>query len=50
MERLDALATAKLSEIVRRHNAQESGWEGYDNAEVIAAKELLNREAVPVTR
>lgn len=50
MERLNETATAKLSEIVRKSTAREAGWEGYDNAEIIAAKELLNREVKPITR
>ena len=41
VEKLKETATAKLSEIVRRSVARETGWEGYDNAEVIAAKERM---------
>ena len=44
-ERLNELATAKLSEIVRRSAAQEVGWRGYDQLEVAAARELLSEEA-----
>lgn len=50
VERLNETATAKLSEIVRKNIAREAGWEGYDNAEIIAAKELINRDATPITR
>lgn len=50
VERLNETATAKLSEIIRRSASGEAGWEGYDSAEVIAAKELLNREAGTITR
>ncbi len=50
VERLDETATAKLSEIVRHSTAGEAGWEGYDKAEVIAAKELLNRDTANITR
>lgn len=50
VERLNETATAKLSEIVRRSAAREAGWEGFDNAEIIAAKELINRDATPITR
>jgi len=50
VERLNETATAKLSEIVRRSVSGEEGWEGYDTAEVIAAKELLNRESRTITR
>jgi len=44
VERLNETATAKLSEILRKSVGGEAGWEGYDKAELIAAKELLNRE------
>ncbi len=50
MERLNETATAKLSEIVRRSVGGEAGWEGYDEAEVIAAKALLNSDAEKITR
>lgn len=50
VERLNETATAKLSEIVRRYAANESGYQGYDAAEIIAAKELLNRESAAITR
>ncbi|KAK7521961.1 uncharacterized protein IWZ02DRAFT_127930 [Phyllosticta citriasiana] len=49
VEKLHELATAKLAEIVRRSNARESGWD-YDQAEVIAARELLDRDSAEVTR
>ena len=39
VEKLNQTATAKLSEIVRRGVACEAGWEGYDKAELIAARE-----------
>jgi ER membrane protein complex subunit 2 len=47
---LNQTATAKLSEIVRRSVAGEKGWQGYDSAELIAARELLDRDASPVIR
>lgn len=50
IELLNEKATAKLSEIVRRGVAGETGWQGYDAAELIAARELLDRDATPVTR
>ncbi|KAK8218575.1 tetratricopeptide repeat domain-containing protein [Phyllosticta capitalensis] len=49
VEKLHELATSKLAEIVRRSNAGESGWE-YDQAEVIAARELLDRDSEEVPR
>jgi hypothetical protein len=50
VERLNETATAKLSEIVRRSVGGEAGWEGYDKAELIAAKALLNSDAEKITR
>ena len=50
VERLNETATAKLAEIVRKSTAREAGWEGYDSAEIIAAKELINRDVTPITR
>ncbi|KAK3327359.1 hypothetical protein B0T19DRAFT_160947 [Cercophora scortea] len=45
IERLNELATAKLSEIVRHAAARDPGWRGYDELEVTAARELLNKDA-----
>jgi hypothetical protein len=45
IERLNELATAKLSEIVRRSTAQDRGWRGYSEAEIAAARELLSGDA-----
>lgn len=45
VERLNELATEKLSEIVRRSGARERGWCGYDEAEVAAARELLSKDS-----
>ncbi|KAI2623294.1 tetratricopeptide [Hypoxylon sp. NC1633] len=39
--KLDEMATEKLAEIVRRSSAGEKGWQGYDEAEIKAARELL---------
>ena len=50
VERLSELATAKLSEIVRRNTGGDAGWQGYEKPEIIAAQELLNRDAAPITR
>lgn len=41
VEKLAELATEKLAEIVRRYNAQERSWRGYDASEIAAARELL---------
>ncbi|KUJ15579.1 uncharacterized protein LY89DRAFT_588507 [Mollisia scopiformis] len=50
LERLNETATAKLSEIVRRSVAGEAGWEGFTKSEVIAAKALLETDAVKISR
>lgn len=50
VQKLNELATAKLAEIVRRNTSGEAGWGGYEKPEIIAAQELLNRDATPVTR
>lgn len=50
IQKLHELATAKLSEIVRRITAEEPGWTAYDVAEVIAARELLDGDTQKITR
>ena len=50
VEKLNEVATAKLSEIVRRSKSGERNWDGYSEAELIAAQELLNRDAQNVAR
>ena len=50
VQKLDALATDKLGEIVRNYSSGKSGWTGYEEAEVIAARELLDREGSKVAR
>jgi hypothetical protein len=50
LQLLNQKATSKLTEIVRRSTGGESGWQGYDAAELIAARELLDRDSTPVTR
>ncbi|KAF2259823.1 hypothetical protein CC78DRAFT_502535 [Lojkania enalia] len=44
VKKLEELATNKLAEIVRQHGSGKKGWQGYDEAEVIAARELLDRD------
>lgn len=49
IEKLNETATAKLSEIVRKSVGNE--WKGYTQAEVIAAKALLeDSHAAPIVR
>ncbi|KAL1588413.1 hypothetical protein WHR41_02974 [Cladosporium halotolerans] len=49
-EKLNEAATAKLSEIVRRSKSGEKGFDGYSEAELIAAHELLSRDSQNVAR
>jgi hypothetical protein len=44
VKKLEEIATSKLAEIVRQYGSGKKTWAGLDEAEVIAAKELLNRE------
>ncbi|KAA8630625.1 hypothetical protein SMACR_08351 [Sordaria macrospora] len=46
IERLDELATAKLSEIVRHSTLKDRGWRGYDEREVAVARELLSQNGI----
>jgi len=50
IQKLHELATHKLAEIVRRGSAKEPGWGGYEEAEVIAVRELLDRDGAKVVR
>ncbi|KAF2112370.1 hypothetical protein BDV96DRAFT_159730 [Lophiotrema nucula] len=44
VKKLEELATTKLAEIVRQYGAGKKGWAGFAEAEVIAARELLDRD------
>ncbi|GKT58920.1 tetratricopeptide repeat domain-containing protein [Colletotrichum tofieldiae] len=50
LQKLNELATQKLAEIVRRNGAQERLWQGYDESEVVAARDLLSKESVELVR
>lgn len=50
VKKLNALATAKLAEIVRRSSSGEQGWDGYNAAEIIAVRELLDRDTQKLER
>jgi ER membrane protein complex subunit 2 len=50
LQRLDELATEKLAEITRKFAAGEKGWQGYDEAEIVAAKALLEKDSSAVPR
>ena len=45
-EGLNAKATEKLAEIVRRAGSGEEGWQGFDAGEVEAARELIAQKVV----
>ncbi|KAM0722026.1 hypothetical protein Q7P37_002952 [Cladosporium fusiforme] len=49
-EKLNQAATAHLASIVRRSKSGEKGWDGYSEAELIAAHELLGRDSEKVVR
>ena len=44
VKKLEEIATSKLAEIVRHYSSGKKGWQGFDEAEVIAARELLDRD------
>ncbi|KAI8935804.1 hypothetical protein NX059_007321 [Plenodomus lindquistii] len=44
VKKLEEIATSKLAEIVRHYKSGSKSWKGYDEAEVIAARELLDRD------
>ncbi|KAI0840218.1 tetratricopeptide [Hypoxylon sp. FL0890] len=50
LSKLDELATEKLAEIVRRSSAGEKGWQGYDEAEIKATRELLENNSSAIVR
>jgi len=50
MQKLKELATKHLAEIVRKHSTKASGWEGYDDAEIAAARALLDKDGAGVAR
>lgn len=50
MKKLNELATAKLAEIVRRSTSGEKGWDGYNAAEIAAARALLDKDVQKIAR
>ncbi|KAL5121909.1 tetratricopeptide repeat domain-containing protein [Pleosporales sp. CAS-2024a] len=44
VKKLEEIATRKLADIVRNASQGKTGWTGYDEAEVIAARALLDRD------
>ncbi|KAF2630753.1 hypothetical protein BU25DRAFT_408033 [Macroventuria anomochaeta] len=43
VQKLDEIATKKLGEFIRDFGSRKKGQSGYDEAEIVAAKELLSR-------
>lgn len=50
VEKLNQVATTRLAEIVRRNQANEKLWQGYDAGEIAAARELLDSSSANVVR
>ncbi|KAK3072668.1 Inositol phosphatase SIW14 [Teratosphaeriaceae sp. CCFEE 6253] len=50
VKKLHGLATAKLGEIVRRGGSGEKGWDGYSEAELKAAREVMEGDRQKVER
>ncbi|PPJ59548.1 hypothetical protein CBER1_09802 [Cercospora berteroae] len=50
VKKLNELATAKLAEIVRRSTSGEKEWDGYNAAEIAAARELLDKDTQKISR
>ncbi|KAI6907856.1 hypothetical protein D0869_05530 [Hortaea werneckii] len=50
VRKLNQAATAKLGEIIRRVGSGEKGWDGYNEAEIKAARELLEKGAQKIER
>jgi ER membrane protein complex subunit 2 len=50
LQKLNQAATQKLAEIVRRNTAGEKQWQGYDPAEIEAARELLAEGSSEIIR
>lgn len=44
VKKLEELATNKLAEMIRQYKSGNKSWQGFDEAEIIAARELLDRD------
>lgn len=44
IQKLEEIATNKLAEMIRNYKSGKKGWQGYEEAEIIAARELLDRD------
>ena len=50
VQKLDELATSRLAEIIRRYSTSEQGWTGYDEAEIVAARALLEKNTPTIAK
>lgn len=50
VQKLNELATSKLLDIIRHASTGDADWQGYEQSEIIAAQELLDREQQPIER
>lgn len=50
LQKLDKVATEKLAEITRRNLAGEKDWQGYSEAEIAAARDLLESHSAVIVR
>ncbi len=50
IQKLNEAATKKLAEIVRLHGAGHRLWQGYNGAEIEAARELLSKSTSGIVR
>ncbi|KAI5358720.1 putative ER membrane protein complex subunit 2 [Septoria linicola] len=50
VKKLNELATSKLAEIVRRSTSGEKSWDGYNAAEITAARELIDKDTQKIAR
>lgn len=44
IQKLEEIATNKLAEMIRNYKSGKKGWQGFEEAEIIAARELLDRD------
>ena len=50
VEYLNEVATLKLWEIVKRGFAEDKGWDGNDQAELVATRELLDQDELDILK
>lgn len=49
-QKLNELATKKLAEAIRKSKTNETGWDGYDKVELLAAQALLSQDTESFAR